>query len=99
MVCYSSACSSHIESATSSADVTIARELTIDAAQAARSSSRTTKSMSTPQIKKLLDSRNDRDILDGLRRVISVGSPEAMSSLVCTRPTTSLVALWEIVLT
>ncbi|KAI1393991.1 ARM repeat-containing protein [Hypoxylon trugodes] len=49
-----------------------ARELTLDAAQAARSSRSTTRSLPTEQVKKLLDSRNDREVLDGLRRVISM---------------------------
>ncbi|KAI1209819.1 ARM repeat-containing protein [Annulohypoxylon truncatum] len=49
-----------------------ARELTLDAAQAARSSRSTTRTLPVPQIKKLLDSRNDREVLDGLRRVISM---------------------------
>ncbi|KAH9883605.1 ARM repeat-containing protein [Xylariomycetidae sp. FL2044] len=49
-----------------------ARELTLDAAQAARSTRTTTRSLPTPQLKKLLDSRNDREVLDGLRRVISM---------------------------
>ncbi|KAF3065291.1 AP-3 complex subunit beta-2 [Daldinia childiae] len=49
-----------------------ARELTLDAAQAARSSRSTTRSLPTAQLKKLLDSRNDREVLDGLRRVISM---------------------------
>ncbi|KAI1104076.1 ARM repeat-containing protein [Jackrogersella minutella] len=49
-----------------------ARELTLDAAQAARSSRSTTRSLPTAQVKKLLDSRNDREVLDGLRRVISM---------------------------
>ncbi|KAI1407025.1 ARM repeat-containing protein [Hypoxylon sp. FL1857] len=49
-----------------------ARELTLDAAQVARSSRSTTRSLPAPQLKKLLDSRNDREVLDGLRRVISM---------------------------
>ncbi|KAI1462153.1 ARM repeat-containing protein [Annulohypoxylon moriforme] len=49
-----------------------ARELTLDAAQAARSSRSTTRTLPVPQLKKLLDSRNDREVLDGLRRVISM---------------------------
>ncbi|KAI0872947.1 ARM repeat-containing protein [Hypoxylon argillaceum] len=49
-----------------------ARELTLDAAQAARSTRVTTRSLPTPQLKKLLDSRNDREVLDGLRRVIAM---------------------------
>ncbi|PGG97092.1 hypothetical protein GX51_07493 [Blastomyces parvus] len=54
-----------------------ARELTIEAAQSASSSRGAFKSNSPyrsssfAQIKKLLDSRNDRDILDGLRKVIA----------------------------
>lgn len=49
-----------------------ARELTLDAAQAARSTRVTTKSLPTAQLKKLVDSRNEREVLDGLRRVISM---------------------------
>ncbi|KAI1114422.1 ARM repeat-containing protein [Nemania sp. NC0429] len=49
-----------------------ARELTLDAAQAARSTRVATRSLSTVQLKKLLDSRNDREIQDGLRRVIAM---------------------------
>jgi AP-3 complex subunit beta len=48
-----------------------ARDLTLDAAQAARSTRTTPKSLPFAQLKKLLDSRNDREVLDGLRRVIS----------------------------
>ena len=50
-----------------------ARELTLDAAAAARSSrSSSSKPVDRNQVKKLLDSRNEREVLDGLRRVISV---------------------------
>ncbi|ETS83576.1 hypothetical protein PFICI_05452 [Pestalotiopsis fici W106-1] len=49
-----------------------ARELTLDAAQAARSTRVTTKSLPIAQLKKLVDSRNEREVLDGLRRVISM---------------------------
>lgn len=49
-----------------------ARDLTLDAAQAARSSRSSTKIPPAAQIKKLLDSRNDREVLDGLRKVTSV---------------------------
>ncbi|OKL56169.1 hypothetical protein UA08_08582 [Talaromyces atroroseus] len=54
-----------------------ARDLTIEAAQSAGSSrslrsTETSRTPSSAQIKKLLDSRNDRDILDGLRKVISL---------------------------
>lgn len=54
------------------ADEDVARDLTLDAAQAARASSGAKKSLSTTQIRKLLDSRNDREVLEGLRRVTSV---------------------------
>lgn len=54
------------------ADQDVARDLTLDAAQAARASSGNRKNLSTAQIKKLLDSRNEREVLDGLRRVTSV---------------------------
>lgn len=55
----------------------IARDLTLEAAQSASSSrslrsTETSRVPSSAQIKKLLDSRNDREILDGLRKVISV---------------------------
>ncbi|KAI0147653.1 ARM repeat-containing protein [Xylariaceae sp. FL1272] len=49
-----------------------ARDLTLDAAQAARSTRVTTRSLPTAQLKKLLDSRNEREVLDGLRRVIAM---------------------------
>ncbi|KAK3943333.1 adaptin N terminal region-domain-containing protein [Diplogelasinospora grovesii] len=49
-----------------------ARELTLDAAQAARSSRGSSKPLDRTQIKKLLDSRNEREVLDGLRRVLSM---------------------------
>lgn len=50
----------------------VARDLTLDAAQSARSSRGTVKTLPAAQIKKLLDSRSDRDVLDGLRKVTSV---------------------------
>lgn len=58
--------------------VAIARELTLDAAQSARSSRGTGDLRSLPpqQIKKLLDSRHDREVLEGLRKVISVCLPD-----------------------
>lgn len=54
-----------------------ARELTLDAAAAARSAStRSSSSANKPvdraHLKSLLESRNDRDVLEGLRRVISL---------------------------
>ena len=57
----------------------IARDLTLEAAQSAGSTRGfgtrgTSKDLMFPQVKKLLDSRNDREILEGLRKVISVRS-------------------------
>lgn len=54
-----------------------AQELTLDAASAARNSSRHSSSrpLDKTQIKRLLDSRNEREVLEGLRRVISVRLP------------------------
>ncbi|ESZ95362.1 hypothetical protein SBOR_4218 [Sclerotinia borealis F-4128] len=51
-----------------------ARELTLDAAQSARSSrgAAALKTLPPQQIKKLLDSRHDREVLEGLRKVISM---------------------------
>lgn len=54
-----------------------ARELTLEAAQSAainRTSSTdySSKTYSPAHIKKLLDSRHEREVLDGMRRVISV---------------------------
>ncbi|QSZ34202.1 hypothetical protein DSL72_005791 [Monilinia vaccinii-corymbosi] len=53
---------------------TIARELTLDAAQSARSSrgGGPLKTLPPQQIKKLLDSRHDREVLEGLRKVVSM---------------------------
>jgi hypothetical protein len=57
--------------------IAAARDLTLEAAQSAGSASRSFRrdagrNVSAALIKKLLDSRNDRDILEGLRKVISV---------------------------
>ncbi|KAL2121230.1 hypothetical protein VTJ04DRAFT_5257 [Mycothermus thermophilus] len=49
-----------------------ARELTLDAASAARSAKSSSRPLDRNQVKKLLDSRNERDVLDGLRRVITM---------------------------
>ncbi|KAL2145374.1 hypothetical protein VTI28DRAFT_7443 [Corynascus sepedonium] len=49
-----------------------ARDLTLDAAAAARSSRSSSRPLDRSQVKKLLDSRNEREVLDGLRRVISM---------------------------
>ena len=58
-------------------NVRTARELTLEAAQSAASTRGTPPNYSStgynaPHIKKLLDSRNEREVLDGMRRVISV---------------------------
>ncbi|POS81100.1 AP-3 adaptor complex subunit beta [Diaporthe helianthi] len=49
-----------------------AQELTLDAASAARSSRNAPRSLDKNQVKKLLDSRNEREVLEGLRKVISM---------------------------
>ncbi|KAL1874648.1 AP-3 complex subunit beta [Paecilomyces lecythidis] len=54
-----------------------ARELTLEAAQSASSAKLAkpnypARSLTVSHIKKLLDSRNDREVLDGMRRVISL---------------------------
>ncbi|KAF5231628.1 hypothetical protein FAUST_9190 [Fusarium austroamericanum] len=49
-----------------------ARELTLDAAQATRGARTSSKPLDRNQMKKLLDSRNEREVLDGLRRVIAM---------------------------
>ena len=65
-----------------------ARELTLEAAQAT-GSARTinirpsSKDLPFTQIKKLLDSRNDREVLEGLRKVIGVRRPN-FSPWVCS---------------
>lgn len=54
-----------------------ARDLTLEAAQSVHAS-RTSKSRSSgravsfTQLRRLLDSRSDRDVLEGLRKVVSV---------------------------
>ncbi|EMC91597.1 hypothetical protein BAUCODRAFT_126597 [Baudoinia panamericana UAMH 10762] len=48
-----------------------ARDLTLEAARDA-GPRKSTRPLPAPQIKKLLDSRNERDVLDGLRRVIAM---------------------------
>ncbi|KAL7804699.1 adaptin N terminal region domain-containing protein [Trichoderma aethiopicum] len=49
-----------------------ARELTLDAAQATRGVRTMSKTLDRNQMRKLLDSRNDREVLEGLRRVIAM---------------------------
>ncbi|KAL2267295.1 hypothetical protein VTJ83DRAFT_4572 [Remersonia thermophila] len=49
-----------------------ARELTLDAASAARGVKSSSRPLDRAQVKKLLDSRNERDVLDGLRRVTTM---------------------------
>lgn len=46
--------------------------------------------MPAAQIKKLLDSRNDREILDGLRRVISVRLPLSIRDALLPTQTSGL---------
>ena len=49
-----------------------ARDLTLEAASSANARSRPSRPLPAQQIKKLLDSRNEREVLDGLRRVIGM---------------------------
>jgi len=50
-----------------------ARDLTLEAARDASSLRKPpTQPIPTPQLKKLLDSRHEREVLEGLRRVIAV---------------------------
>ena len=54
-----------------------ARDLTLDAAQAAGSARQNlgrSRELSTEQVKKLLSSRFEKEVLEGLRRVISVSN-------------------------
>lgn len=54
-----------------------ARDLTLEAARDASNARKTTSTRMLPsgQLKKLLDSRSERDVLEGLRRVVTVGLP------------------------
>lgn len=58
------------------ADPTQARDLTVDAAQAMskalKGGGSSSRNIPFTKLKALLDSRSDRDILDGLKRVLSV---------------------------
>lgn len=49
-----------------------ARDLTLEAARDASARKTTTKLLPSGQLKKLLDSRSERDVLEGLRRVVTV---------------------------
>ena len=72
--------------ATTSSSIHVARDLTLEAAQSAGSTRGlgTSKDLPFPQVKKLLDSRNDREILEGLRKVISVRSKIPHATLLLT---------------
>ena len=53
-----------------------ARDLTLEAARDASYIRKTsTRVLPAAQLKKLLDSRSDRDVLEGLRKVITVQPP------------------------
>lgn len=53
-----------------------ARDLTLEAARDASNVRRApTRELPSSQLKKLLDSRSERDVLEGLRRVITVCQP------------------------
>lgn len=55
--------------------LTTARDLTLEAARDASNARRSsTRELPSGQLKKLLDSRTERDVLEGLRRVVTVGT-------------------------
>jgi AP-3 complex subunit beta len=55
--------------------LTTARDLTLEAARDAGNVRKTaTKELPSGQLKKLLDSRSEREVLEGLRRVVTVGT-------------------------
>jgi AP-3 complex subunit beta len=59
-----------------------ARDLTLEAARDASNVRRApTKELPSGQLKKLLDSRAERDVLEGLRRVVTVGLPHHLGHL------------------
>lgn len=52
-----------------------ARDLTLEAARDASNARKSsTRMLPSGQLKKLLDSRSERDVLEGLRRVVTVGN-------------------------
>jgi hypothetical protein len=61
--------------------LTTARDLTLEAARdAANARTKTsTKMLPSGQLKKLLDSRSERDVLEGLRRVVTVRSSSSVA--------------------
>jgi AP-3 complex subunit beta len=53
-----------------------ARDLTLEAARDASNARKApTRPLPSAQLKKLLDSRSERDVLEGLRRVVTVRAP------------------------
>lgn len=62
-----------------------ARELTLDAAQATRNVRTSSRPLDRTQMRKLLDSRNDREVHEGLRRVISVRPPPSKQASAASR--------------
>ncbi|RSM05500.1 hypothetical protein CEP52_006246 [Fusarium oligoseptatum] len=50
----------------------VPRELTLDAAQATRGARTSSRPLDRNQMRKLLDSRNEREVLEGLRRVMAM---------------------------
>lgn len=58
-----------------------ARDLTLEAARDASNARKApTRPLPSAQLKKLLDSRSERDVLEGLRRVVTVGAPRRRMS-------------------
>ena len=76
-------CYSRSQSITPPLTSCVARDLTLEAAQSAGSSrgysvKTTVRDLPFTQIKKLLDSKHDREILEGLRKVISVSQHDLL---------------------
>jgi hypothetical protein len=58
--------------------VPVARDLTLEAARDASNARKSsTHMLPSGQLKKLLDSRSERDVLEGLRRIVTVHHKEA----------------------
>lgn len=61
--------------------LTTARDLTLEAARDAGNARKSsTRVLPSGQLKKLLESRSEREVLEGLRRVVTVGYSTMVSS-------------------
>lgn len=62
------------------ADTKIARDLTLDAAREVTSNRKTTRHVPPAQIKRMLDSRIEREVIDGLRKIIAMQYTSPLST-------------------